>query len=155
MFSLITYINSIYIFSHFVTFLSVEFSHVSFSITKVVTVQLRGAKSVADAEAAARAVANSLLVKTSWFGNDPNWGRLAHAAGYARVGLIEEKLDIYYEDTPAVLAGVPQTNLKEDWRAIVSKKHFTLTIDLNLGNAEATVYSTDLSTGYVDFNKSE
>lgn len=124
-------------------------------ITKVVELTVKGAPDEVAAEKAARAIANSLLVKTSWFGCDPNWGRLAHAAGYARIGLQEEKLDIYYDDVPALLAGKPQSELKPQWKAIVARKHFSITIDLHLGQGTSTVFSTDLSTGYVDFNKSE
>ena len=70
-------------------------------ITKVVAVEIEGARTRADAEKIARAIGNSLLVKSSWFGEDPNWGRLADAAGYARTGLDESKLDIFYDDVPA------------------------------------------------------
>lgn len=76
-------------------------------ITKVVSVEIEGARTRADAEKIARAIGNSLLVKSSWYGEDPNWGRLADAAGYARTGLDEAKLDIYYDDIPAVLGGKP------------------------------------------------
>ena len=76
-------------------------------ITKVVAVEIEGARTRADAEKIARAIGNSLLVKSSWYGEDPNWGRLADAAGYARTGLDESKLDIYYDDVPAVLAASP------------------------------------------------
>ena len=67
-------------------------------VTKLVELMVEGCQSNADAEKVARAVGNSLLVKTSWYGSDPNWGRLADAAGYARVGLKEECFDIYYDD---------------------------------------------------------
>jgi hypothetical protein len=76
-------------------------------ITKVVAVEVEGARTRADAEKIARAIGNSLLVKSSWYGEDPNWGRLADAAGYARTGLDESKLDIFYDDVPAVLGGKP------------------------------------------------
>ena len=69
-------------------------------ITKVVAVEIEGARTRADAEKIARAIGNSLLVKSSWYGEDPNWGRLADAAGYARTGLDEAKLDIFYDDVP-------------------------------------------------------
>lgn len=124
-------------------------------ITKVIQLTVKGAATQEAAEKAARAVANSLLVKTSWFGSDPNWGRLAHAVGYAKIGLQEDKLDIHYDEVPALLAGKPQSELKPQWKAIVARKEFSITINLNLGDCEATLYSTDLSTGYVDFNKSE
>src|SRR5215475_14516350 len=65
-------------------------------VHRVVTVRVNGAKSVADADAAARAVANSSLVKTSWHGGDPNWGRIIDALGYSLATIVEEKVDIGY-----------------------------------------------------------
>ena len=65
-------------------------------ITKVIEINIKGASSDADAEKRARAIANTLLVKTSWYGNDPNWGRMVHAVGYAGLGLSEKRLDLFY-----------------------------------------------------------
>ncbi|HWY31354.1 MAG TPA: bifunctional glutamate N-acetyltransferase/amino-acid acetyltransferase ArgJ, partial [Candidatus Acidoferrum sp.] len=65
-------------------------------VHRVVTVRVNGAKSVQDADAAARAVANSPLVKTSWHGGDPNWGRIIDAIGYSPAIVVEEKIDIGY-----------------------------------------------------------
>ena len=70
-------------------------------VSRFITVRLTGAKSFADADAAARAVANSALVKTSWHGGDPNWGRIIDALGYSAATIIEEKVDIGYS-APAV-----------------------------------------------------
>ncbi|MBC2596440.1 bifunctional glutamate N-acetyltransferase/amino-acid acetyltransferase ArgJ [Ruficoccus amylovorans] len=124
-------------------------------ITKVVMVNVSGAPDNTAAEKVARAVGNSLLVKTSWFGNDPNWGRLLDAAGYARVGLVEERLDMHYDDIPVILAGTPQHDNLPQWKQAVSKKHFSISINLNIGQGAYSLLSTDLSEGYVDFNKSE
>jgi glutamate N-acetyltransferase/amino-acid N-acetyltransferase len=63
-------------------------------VSRFVTVRLKGARSVAEADAAARAVANSALVKTSWNGGDPNWGRIIDALGYSAARVVEEKVDI-------------------------------------------------------------
>src|SRR5690349_24890816 len=65
-------------------------------VHRVVTVRVNGAKTIQDADAAARAVANSALVKTSWHGGDPNWGRIIDALGYSCARIIEEKVDIGY-----------------------------------------------------------
>ena len=65
-------------------------------VHRVVTVRVNGAKTVQDADAAARAVANSALVKTSWHGGDPNWGRIIDALGYSSAKIVEEKVDIGY-----------------------------------------------------------
>lgn len=124
-------------------------------VTKCVELIVKGARKTEDAERVARAIGNSLLVKTSWFGNDPNWGRLADAAGYAGAGIQEAKLDIYYEDTPALIGGVAQDNHLSDWKAIVSREEFRITLNLHLGDGHYRLLATDLTEGYVNFNKSE
>ena len=124
-------------------------------VTKLVELIVEGCPRVRDAEKVARAVGNSLLVKASWYGSDPNWGRIADAAGYARIGLKEESLDIYYDEVPALIKGVPQEENKDQWKAIVSKKRFRITLNLNQGKGDFRLLTCDLSEAYVDFNKSE
>ncbi len=124
-------------------------------ITKVVEVKVAGAASSEDAEKIARAIGNSLLVKSSWNGEDPNWGRLAAAAGYSGAKLNEAKLDIFYNDTPAMTAGKPHADLKPKWKEIVKGRRFTVTLNLHLGKAGFRLLATDLSEGYVNYNKSE
>ena len=120
--------------------------------TKLVTVQVHGARSAADAESAARSVANSFLVKTSWAGTGANWGRVMDALGYSAARVNENKVEIHYDRLLAVRngvkAGVPMDRLSK----VVSKKAFTLTIDLHLGKASATVYSCDCTEEYVRIN---
>jgi glutamate N-acetyltransferase/amino-acid N-acetyltransferase len=124
-------------------------------ITKVVAVEIEGARTRADAEKIARAIGNSLLVKSSWFGEDPNWGRLADAAGYARTGLDESKLDIFYDDVPAVLAGRPLPENKPRWKQVVKAARFAVRLRLGLGDAKFRLLAADLTDGYVNYNKSE
>lgn len=124
-------------------------------VTKLVELMVEGCPRLSDAEKVARAVGNSLLVKASWYGSDPNWGRVADAAGYARVGLKEELLDIHYDEVPALIQGVPQEEQQALWKEIVSKKRFRITINLNQGNNSFRLLTSDLSEAYVDFNKSE
>ena len=124
-------------------------------VTKLVELIIEGCKTNADAEKVARAVGNSLLVKTSWYGSDPNWGRLADAAGYARIGLKEECFDIYYNDVEALICGKPQDKNLSKWKEIVSKKRFRITLNLNQGEGTFRLLTSDLSEAYVDFNKSE
>ncbi len=124
-------------------------------ITKVVELNVSGAASPADAEKVARAIGNSLLVKSSWYGEDPNWGRLAHAAGYAGADLIEEKLDISYNEIPALVGGMPRPEYKTKWKEIVRAKRFTISLNLNIGGDTFRLLATDLTEGYVNFNKSE
>ena len=124
-------------------------------ITKVVAVEIEGARTRADAEKIARAIGNSLLVKSSWFGEDPNWGRLADAAGYARTGLDESRLDIYYDDVPAVLGGKPLPENKPKWKQVVKAARFAVRLKLNLGDAKFRLLAADLTDGYVNYNTSE
>ena len=107
------------------------------------------------AEKICRSVANSLLVKSAWFGADPNWGRIIDAAGYARTGIDFGKIDLYYGDVPAIIKGEPQHSNKELWKKVVSAKEFEITLALNLGKCSESILTTDLTTGYVEFNKGE
>ena len=124
-------------------------------VTKFVKVKIQGAPDHPAAEKVARCIANSLLVKTSWFGSDPNWGRVVDAAGYARVGLDLNRLDMQYDDVPALIKGEPVQENKGRWKEIVSSKEFCINLDLNLGPGESEIWSNDLSEEYVNFNKSE
>ena len=124
-------------------------------ITKLVELIVEGCQTEEDAEKVARCVGNSLLVKTSWYGSDPNWGRLADAAGYARVGLKEACFDIYYDEVPALIGGTPQDSKLSEWKAVVAKKRFRITLNLNQGCGTFRLLTSDLSEAYVNFNKSE
>ena len=124
-------------------------------ITKVVTIEITGCQSNADAEKVARAIGNSLLVKTAFYGSDPNWGRIVDAAGYAQVGLLLDRLDLHYDSTPALIAGKSIDDNLSEWKSIVEKDQFKITLNLNQGNGTFKLLTTDLSEAYVDFNKSE
>ena len=124
-------------------------------ITKVVEVKVVGARDEAQAEKICRSIGNSLLVKSSWFGCDPNWGRLTDAAGYARTGLVLDKLDLFYDGVEVLRKGQPVDENKPLWRKTVSNKTFTILMNLNLGTAEESILAADLTEGYVNFNKGE
>ncbi len=124
-------------------------------ITKVVEVKVKGARDEAQAEKICRAIGNSLLVKSSWFGCDPNWGRLTDAAGYARTGIVLDKIDLYYDDVEVLKSGQPIDANKPLWHKIVANKTFTVTMNLNLGDAEEAILAADLTDEYVNFNKGE
>jgi len=130
-------------------------------VHRVVTVRVNGAKTVEDADAAARAVANSPLVKTSWHGGDPNWGRIIDALGYSAAKVVEEKVDIGYSapGSAAILwslkRGQPTMATFKRLCAAVAPKEFDLHINLNLGKAGAVIYAADLTEAYVDFNKGD
>jgi len=130
-------------------------------VTRFVTVRVSGAKSFADADAAARAVANSALVKTSWFGGDPNWGRIIDAIGYSAATIVEEKVDIGYSAPGSrkilwsLKRGQPTKATFKALCAAVAPKEFDLHIRLNLGTTGALMYAADLTEEYVDFNKGD
>ena len=130
-------------------------------VSRVVTVRVNGAKTFADADAAARAVANSPLVKTSWHGGDPNWGRIIAAVGYSPATIIEEKVDIGYsapgsrEILWSLKRGQPTSATFKALCAAVAPKEFDLHINLNLGQAGALMYAADLTEEYVEFNKGD
>ena len=124
-------------------------------------VRVSGAKTFADADAAARAVANSALVKTSWHGGDPNWGRIIDALGYSAATIVEEKVDIGYSapGSHTILWSLKRGQpTKTSFKALctaVAPKEFDLHIHLNLGQAVALMYAADLTEDYVDFNKGD
>lgn len=124
-------------------------------ITKVVEILISGAASNSDAENIARAIGNSLLVKTSWYGNDPNWGRLMDALGYADAQIDQYVIDISYDDVSALVSGDPIPNNKPKWKEVVSQSRFTIKIDMHQGDGIYRLRASDLTEGYVDFNKSE
>jgi glutamate N-acetyltransferase / amino-acid N-acetyltransferase len=129
-------------------------------VHRVVTVRVTGAKTVQDADAAARAVANSALVKTSWHGGDPNWGRIIDAIGYSSATVVEEKIDIGYSAAGkkilwSLKRGQPTKAAFKELCAAVAPKEFELHINLNLGRAGAVMYAADLTEEYVDFNKGD
>ena len=112
-------------------------------------------------DAAARAVANGALVKTSWFGGDPNWGRILGALGASRASLIEEKIDVGYSlpDAKKIIfalkKGQPTRTSFKELCTLVANPEFELHIFLNVGKAEAVMYTCDLTEDYVEFNKGD
>ena len=106
-------------------------------------------------------MAKSALVKTSWHGGDPNWGRIIDALGYSTAKVVEEKVDIGY-GTPgggrriySLKAGRPTRTSYARLCAAVAPAEFELCVDLHLGRGEAVLYAADLTEAYVDFNKGD
>lgn len=124
-------------------------------ISRVVMVNVYGAASDRDADAACRAVCNSMLVKCSWCGGDPNWGRIMDALGYSAAKVQEEKIDISYDGVAAVVNGTVSRTPLDKLKKIVANSTFTIDIDLHLGRGTRTMYATDLTEKYVTFNKGE
>ena len=120
--------------------------------TKLVTIEVVNARSVEDAKMAAESVANSLLCKTAWFGNDPNWGRIAAALGYSGAKFDPDKCDISIDGVPVMTcggdAGTPESVAAE----VVKKDEFTIRCDFNDGDSSYWVWSSDVSYEYVKIN---
>lgn len=124
-------------------------------VTKFVTVRVVGAPTPTEARKVAEGVAKSNLVKSSWNGGDPNWGRIIHAVGYSGSRVREEKIDIDIAGLPACRNGEQTDTPSDDLRALVQAREFEVLINLNMGEDEYVIYTTDLSPEYVDFNRSE
>ncbi len=121
--------------------------------TKLVKVSIKGARSEAEAESLARAVADSPLVKTALFGEDPNWGRILVAMGKLGVGIVPEKVNVYVDDVLLVVEGRDAGN-EASARERMKKREFELRIELGLGPFEFEVYTCDLTYEYIKINAS-
>jgi glutamate N-acetyltransferase/amino-acid N-acetyltransferase len=130
-------------------------------VSRFVTLRVSGARNDAEAEAAGRAVANSSLVKTSWFGGDPNWGRIMDAIGYSTARVIEERVDIGYSAPGSrriawsLRRGQPTKATFRSLCEAVAPREFDLHIRLNQGQGAALLYAADLTEEYVEFNKGD
>lgn len=121
--------------------------------TKFVTVRVEGSRCAADAERVARAIANSLLVKTSWYGCDPNWGRVIDAVGYSGADVDPDSVTIRYDEVCAARNGVACEDASlRDLEAVLARPRFVLCVDLGLGEGRAEVYTCDCSEEYVRIN---
>ncbi|MGH3451971.1 MAG: bifunctional glutamate N-acetyltransferase/amino-acid acetyltransferase ArgJ [Haloechinothrix sp.] len=117
--------------------------------TKLVDIGVRGAPSEIDAVQIGRTVAEDNLVKTALFGSDPNWGRIAMAVGRSGVRLDPALLKITINGVTLFADGMPAEDRSS---ADLSGAHIVIDIDLGLGDEHATIYTTDLSHGYVQEN---
>jgi glutamate N-acetyltransferase/amino-acid N-acetyltransferase len=124
-------------------------------VTKFVEIRVRNARTLTDARKVAETVAKSLLVKCSFHGCDPNWGRIIHAVGYSGARIKEELIDIYFGGLMACKGGLATKTPVTEMEKVVKEPKFTVTIDLNSGTSGYTVYTSDLSEEYVDFNSAE
>jgi glutamate N-acetyltransferase/amino-acid N-acetyltransferase len=121
--------------------------------TRLASITVARAESEAQALKIAQSVARSLLFKTALFGGDPNWGRVLAAVGAARETIDPEKLDITYAGVPVFRSGRPVEDLPlDELRQKAQAQEVSILIDLQMGSAEATVLTTDLSVEYVRFN---
>jgi glutamate N-acetyltransferase / amino-acid N-acetyltransferase len=121
--------------------------------TKLVQVEITGAESPEDAGKAVRTVANSSLVKTAFFGQDPNWGRIMAALGRSGITMAEDSVDIWIDDVQIVGAGMGKGMDAEKKAAEkMTRKEFLLKIDLNQGSYTEKMITCDLTHDYVSIN---
>ncbi len=121
--------------------------------TRFVTVTVKGARTEPEAESAVRAVANSLLVKTSWFGGDPNWGRIIDAVGYSEAQFDPRKTSITFNGVAAVKKGERAKGVSlKTLEKIYRKSKIDIDIDLHAGKASRFVFTCDCSFDYVKIN---
>lgn len=119
--------------------------------TKLIEVFVKGARNEQEAEKAAFAIADSLLVKTALYGSDANWGRIMAALGYAGVQMHEAKTDIYFNDVKVVSRGVSNKKDRQAARILTSEE-LKIMIDLRSGRGSVRVLTCDLSEKYVRIN---
>jgi glutamate N-acetyltransferase/amino-acid N-acetyltransferase len=120
--------------------------------TKLVTVEVRGARRPAEAEKIARAIANSPLVKTAFFGCDPNFGRIAMAVGKSGVEFDLERLEVSLAGIRIASRGALHAEALAAAGIKMKEREFALVVDLKQGNGRARVMTCDLSFEYVKIN---
>jgi len=129
--------------------------------SRFVALYLRGARTDREAGSAARAIANSSLVRTSWCGGDPNWGRILCALGYSKAGVDERIVDVGYAQpgSPKIVfafrRGRPTNVALKTLARITSAPEFDLHVNLHRGRGEFLLYAADLTENYVAFNKGD
>ena len=121
-------------------------------VTRFVELVVSGAKDDAQARKCAEAIANSLLVKTAWFGADPNWGRILCAARYSGVEINTAKTTLDYGDTPIVRNGMDAGVPEAEQAKAINKREFQIRLDLGAGSGTFTIWTCDLSYEYVKIN---
>jgi len=121
--------------------------------TKFVEVKVTGAASKSDARIHASAIANSPLVKTAIAGEDPNWGRVVMAIGKSGAAADRDLLSIRFGDVLVAQNGwVAPSYKEEDGAAYMKRQNIVVHVDLGLGNAEDTMWTCDLTHGYITIN---
>ncbi len=122
--------------------------------TKFIAITIEGGRDEAECKLAAYAIAHSPLVKTAFFASDPNLGRILAAVGYAGIGDLDQGLiDLDLDDVAVVRQGGRlATYREEDGQRVMKQSEITIRVNLNRGNAGATVWTCDLSHDYVTIN---
>ena len=120
--------------------------------TKFLTINVNGTKTFEDAKTVAMSIAKSPLVKTAFFGEDPNWGRVICAVGYAGVPMVPEKTVIKFGDIPVYANGLGADFDAEKLAQVMAEHDIVIDVEMGMGDASATVWSCDFSYEYVKIN---
>ena len=120
--------------------------------TKFVEIAVKGTKSDEDARTIARAIGNSQLCKTAFFGEDPNWGRFACAAGYSGVEFDPGEISVALNDVVLCENGLVAEYLEEDAAAVMRQPEFAIHVSVGSGSGCAVFWTSDLSHDYVSIN---
>ena len=122
--------------------------------TKVIHITVTGAKNREAAEKLARRISVSPLVKTAFFGCDPNWGRIIAAAGDAGVPIRPERVEIVMQGERLALEGIEVPFSEEKLKRLMDKKEVEVVVDLHDGKAVFDIFTTDLTFDYIKINAS-
>ena len=135
-------------------FLALEMVRDGEGATKLVTYKITGAKDDKEAETAAKALSDSLLVKTALFGEDPNWGRIASTIGASGVEAYEDKLSISFDNLCVYDRGeiLFDAEMEKKCAVVMQHKKFTISCDLGVGDGSFKAYGCDLGHEYVKIN---
>ena len=120
--------------------------------TKFIELRIKGARNYQDAKIAAHTIARSPLVKTAMFGEDNNWGRIMASLGASGVEMDGSTVDMWLDDLKIVENSISSGCDEVHAKGILKKDEFVVTIDLKIGEAQATMWTCDLSDGYVKLN---
>jgi len=139
---------------HIMRFLAREMVRDGEGATKLVTYEISGAKNDEEAEIVAKALTNSLLVKTALYGEDPNWGRIASTVGASGADTDEERLKISFENVCVYDRGELYFDEEMEAKAaeIMKRESFTIYCDLGIGEGKFTAFGCDLGYEYVKIN---
>jgi glutamate N-acetyltransferase/amino-acid N-acetyltransferase len=122
-------------------------------VTKVIEIRVEKARNKEEANTIARSIANSPLVKTSFFGEEANWGRIMAAAGKTKYQIVFDKVDLFINQIPIVQkGGILGSKNEKRVQKELTKKSISITLTLHQGNQKASIFTTDLSTDYVRIN---
>ncbi|MBT8227059.1 MAG: bifunctional glutamate N-acetyltransferase/amino-acid acetyltransferase ArgJ [Dactylosporangium sp.] len=117
--------------------------------TKEIAIEVTGAASTADAIEVARAIARSSLVKCAIFGNDPNWGRVLAAVGTTEAAFAPDAVDVTFNGVPVCVGGAIGADRSQ---VDLAGRNVTVAVELHAGPEQATIWTNDLSIGYVREN---